>query len=544
MLHYMIQTIAFQVFFLLVYDAFLKKETFFNWNRLYLLSTAVLSIALPFIKINSFKDVVPQKYIINLPEIFIGNQPPFNANQIHIETISTQTQSAFLWDALFYVGVLIATLLLIFKITKIVWLLYKNPKSKIGFLNIVSLINSSAAFSFFNYIFLGERLSETEKESILKHEIVHVKQKHTLDLLFFEVLRIVFWFNPLVYMYQNKIMVLHEFIADDSAVKHQNKSEYYQNLLSQVFETKNISFINPFFKQSLIKKRIVMLQKSKSKQINLLKYVLLIPMIFGMLVYTSCVQNLYSQEKKIQSDIKMAQDNKLIQKIKAVKNQIQIQGNTSEEEDKGLNLLLKIVKQNDLDTQLVEEVQAYTSVEPKTDLMLKIVDVFEQIQAQGTISEEENKTLKELLILTSDDGFNNPFFADVIKDIEVPFAVIDQVPVFPGCESLTSNIEQKECMSKEISMFVSKNFNTNIGKEYGLVGKQRINVIFKINQEGNIVDVRSRAPHPALEAEAIRVIKMLPKMLPGKQRGKVVTVPYSLPIIFMVPENKSLEKND
>jgi bla regulator protein blaR1 len=542
MLQYIIQTIAFQVFFLLVYDAFLKKETFFNWNRLYLLSTAVLSIALPFIKIDGFKDVVPQQYIINLPEIFIGNKPKFEANQIQIETISTLTESAFSWNVLFYVGVVIATLLLVFKIAKIVWMLYKYPKNKIGFFNIVSLINSSAAFSFFNYIFLGERLSEHEKESILKHEIVHVTQKHTLDLLFFEVLRIVFWFNPLVYMYQNKIMVLHEFIADASAVKHQNKTEYYQNLLSQVFETKNISFINPFFKQSLIKKRIVMLQKSKSNQVNLLKYALLIPMVLGMLVYTSCVQNLYSQEKEVQSESKMVQNSPLIEKIKAVKNQIQIQGNTSDEENNGLDLLLKIAKQDAFDSKLVEDVQVYISKEPKTDLMKKISDVFEQIQAQGHISEEENKTLKELLIFTSDDGFNDSFFADVVKNIEVPFGVIEQVPVFPGCESLTSNIERKDCMSKEIAMFVNKNFNTGVGKENGLVGKQRINVIFKINQEGNIVDVRSRAPHPALEAEAVRVIKMLPKMLPGKQKGKVVTVPYSLPIIFMVPETKKSKK--
>jgi bla regulator protein blaR1 len=542
MLQYIMQTIAFQTFFLLVFDVFLRKETFFNWNRLYLIFTAVISTLLPFVKVESFKNVIPEKYIIRLPEVFIGENVPQNTPQITYETINLKGQPLFSWELLFYVGMFLAALLFVFKIGKIGWLLYKNPKNKMDRFLIVKLINSSAAFSFFNYIFLGERLSETEKESILKHEIVHVKQKHTLDLLFFEVLRIVFWFNPLVYMYQNKIMVLHEFIADASAVKHQNKAEYYQNLLSQVFETKNISFINPFFKQSLIKKRIVMLQKAKSNQVNLLKYALLIPMVLGMLVYTSCVQNLYSQENEIQSEIKKSQDNKLIEKVKAVKNQIQIQGNTNELEDIGLNLLLKIAKQNEFDSKLVEQVQTFIAQEPKTDLTKKISDVFEQIQAQGTISEDENTALKELLILTSDDGFNDPFFANIISKVEVPFAVIDQVPVFPGCESLTSNIEQKDCMTKEITMFVNKNFNTNIGKENGLIGKQRINVIFKINQEGNIVDVRSRAPHPALEAEAIRVIKMLPKMLPGKQRGQAVTVPYSLPIVFMVAETTKSKK--
>src|SRR5690606_40942951 len=86
---------------------------------------------------------------------------------------------------------------------------------------------------------------------------------------------------------QNRVSVLHEFLADAEAVKH-NKAQYYQNLLSQVFNAKQVSFIHPFFKQSLIKKRIVMLQKSKSKQVQLVKYALLIPMVFGMLVYSSC----------------------------------------------------------------------------------------------------------------------------------------------------------------------------------------------------------------------------------------------------------------
>ena len=179
-------------------------------------------------------------------------------------------------------------LLFVFKLFKVVRLLWDNPKTRFGDLHIVNELRSNAAFSFFRYVFLGEQLKEDEKNTILAHEAVHVKENHTLDLLFFEVLRILFWFNPFVYMYQNRIIVLHEFIADQHAVKQHGKTDYYQNLLSQVFATQNISFINPFFKQSLIKKRIVMLQKSKSKQINLLKYAVLLPIVAVMLVYTSC----------------------------------------------------------------------------------------------------------------------------------------------------------------------------------------------------------------------------------------------------------------
>lgn len=124
---------------------------------------------------------------------------------------------------------------------------------------------------------------------------------------------------------------------------------------------------------------------------------------------------------------------------------------------------------------------------------------------------------------------------EVEEDIEVPFAVIENVPVFPGCEK-GNNAAKKACMSEKIQKFVTKKFNTELASELGLSGRQRINVIFKIDKTGNVVGVRSRAPHPGLEKEAARVINMLPKMKPGMQRGKAVTVPYSLPIVFQVQD--------
>ncbi|MFS4483935.1 energy transducer TonB [Hyunsoonleella sp. 2307UL5-6] len=123
----------------------------------------------------------------------------------------------------------------------------------------------------------------------------------------------------------------------------------------------------------------------------------------------------------------------------------------------------------------------------------------------------------------------------VEEDIEVPFAVIENVPVFPGCEK-GSNAKKKACMSAKIQKFVQRKFNTELASDLGLSGRQRINVIFKIDKTGNITGVRSRAPHPGLEKEAARVINLLPKMKPGRQRGKPVTVPYSLPIVFQVQD--------
>ena len=120
---------------------------------------------------------------------------------------------------------------------------------------------------------------------------------------------------------------------------------------------------------------------------------------------------------------------------------------------------------------------------------------------------------------------------EVEEDIEVPFAVIENVPIFPGCES-GNNAAKRDCMSEKISAFVQKKFNTDLAGDLGLTGRQRISVIFKIDKEGNVTGVRSRAPHPSLEKEAARVINLLPKMKPGKQRGTSVKVPFTQPITF------------
>ena len=117
---------------------------------------------------------------------------------------------------------------------------------------------------------------------------------------------------------------------------------------------------------------------------------------------------------------------------------------------------------------------------------------------------------------------------------DVPFAVIENVPIYPGCEKKKNNTEKKNCMSEKVQKFVQKKFNTDLAGDLGLEGRQRISVQFKIDKYGNVVNVRARAPHPKLEQEAVKVVKALPKMIPGKQRGTAVGVLYSLPILFQV----------
>ncbi|WP_026914146.1 energy transducer TonB [Christiangramia portivictoriae] len=124
--------------------------------------------------------------------------------------------------------------------------------------------------------------------------------------------------------------------------------------------------------------------------------------------------------------------------------------------------------------------------------------------------------------------------AEPDEEVTVPFKFIEDVPLFPGCENLDDNSERKSCMSEKISSFVGKEFDTRLGEKLGLTGVNLVTVLFVVNTQGEIEQVQARAPHPKLEEEAKRVISKLPKMKPGKQRGKAVPVSYAIPIRFKV----------
>ncbi|GGW59525.1 protein TonB [Winogradskyella epiphytica] len=126
---------------------------------------------------------------------------------------------------------------------------------------------------------------------------------------------------------------------------------------------------------------------------------------------------------------------------------------------------------------------------------------------------------------------------EVEEDIEVPFSVIENVAVFPGCEKEKGNNAKKACMNEKVNKFIGRKFNTDLAGDLGLPpGKKRIFVQFKVDKTGNITNIVARGPHPGLEKEAKRVISQLPKMQPGKQRGKAVVMPFSIPIVFQVQD--------
>ena len=197
------------------------------------------------------------------------------------------------------------------------------------------------------------------------------------------------------------------------------------------------------------------------------------------------------------------------------------------------NIDIGLVNMDELDDEeipITEQIQTPPPPPPPpvAPEVIEVVEDEEEIEETVIESTETDET-EEIVEIEEVE------VEEVEEDIEVPCAVIANVPIFPGCES-GNNDAKRKCMSSKITKFVQKKFNTDLAGDLGLSGRQRISVVFKIDKSGNVVGVRSRAPHPRLEKEAARVINLLPKMKPGKQRGKAVIVPYSLPIVFQVQD--------
>ncbi|MEE4001248.1 energy transducer TonB [Tenacibaculum sp. FZY0031] len=154
---------------------------------------------------------------------------------------------------------------------------------------------------------------------------------------------------------------------------------------------------------------------------------------------------------------------------------------------------------------------------------------------------EDEEEIEETVIESTETDETEAVEVEDIQEVEeveevvedVPFAIIEEVPVFPGCSG--TKAQKKECLNKKLQKHIQRNFNAELANELGLTpGKKRIYVQFKIDKDGSITNVTARAPHPRLKKEAERVARKIPKMKPGRQRGRPVRVGYTLPITFNV----------
>lgn len=179
------------------------------------------------------------------------------------------------------------------------------------------------------------------------------------------------------------------------------------------------------------------------------------------------------------------------------------------------------------DVPLTEQIKTTPPPPPAAPEIIEIVEDNDDIEETIIESTETNQeSVIEAPIEVSDIEVD-----ELEEEISVPFSVIENIPVFPGCEDIKAKAEQRACFQKKIQEHVAKEFKyPDIALEMGVQG--RVHVQFAINNKGYISDIRVRGPDKNLEREATRIVAAMPRMTPGMQRGRAVRVPYSIPINF------------
>ncbi len=266
---YLLLVNLYLVLFYGFYALLLRAETFFNLNRAYLVTSSLLSFFIPLIHSDWVSRLIITRQVQQTISVYAAPITIYQFRPIaqeHHITIGSIIVFIYAAGALFLAARLIGQL--------------------ISLKRIFSAPESMGAFSFFKSVRLGANMDN--KDVIEAHENVHVSHWHSADVMLIEFIAIINWFNPIVYFYKFSIKHIHEFIADRHALKNgMTKAEYALLLLSQTLKAPANQLVTPFFNHSLLKKRIMMLQKSRSKYMALLKYGLSAPLFMLMLILSS-----------------------------------------------------------------------------------------------------------------------------------------------------------------------------------------------------------------------------------------------------------------
>jgi len=275
-LYYLLEANLYLAAFYLLYKLLLQNTTFYHTNRYFLVLSIMLAFTIPLMQLGFLKPPLEIPTTIQLEEV----------PQQFIEVVTADEATTWsLNDYLLYGYLALAiglTAKFLFSISKIIRLYFNHQKRELGKYTLVELSTEHAAFSFFNVLFIHPNM--VKNNAVLTHEMIHIKQKHSLDIILLELLKIICWFNPVVYLMKRDLTLLHEYIADESTTaKDISKHEYAMFLIENSMASYSPSLVNQFFNQSILKSRINMLNKEKTAKWARLKYLLAVPLGVGLL---------------------------------------------------------------------------------------------------------------------------------------------------------------------------------------------------------------------------------------------------------------------
>ena len=512
-----------------VYWLFLRQHTFFAANRFYLLAALLASLAAPLVSLPE----APDAEVVAFPTV------QFSAGVVSAAAPSSLVDWPFVVWCFYATGVVFMLLRLGKNLFSLLKIIVFNQWKSMGRYVLVRATNAeSSSFSFFNFLVMSHQDETRCADVILRHEAVHIRQWHSLDLIVVEILHAFLWFNPVLILYKRSLQEIHEFIADDLSTAG-DRLRYARELVGYSFGVPPQALVNPFFNSSQLKNRIIMLTKNRSSRWVLGRYLLAIP-VLAVIVSAVAAR---SQPKNVEITLQKLERKTLIgfvydevSRDPLVGANVVIIGTTDGtttdaqggfkiefEQDKELAISFVGFK------TIVCTPKMYNKVKDKNPLFLFLP--------------KETNALAEVVVEKSDGSpveqvpTNLPVVATPKKDSsDQVFMVVEQQPIFKGGVSemykfLGSNIKYPAAASR-----------ANVG---GTVFVQ-----FVVDKMGETKDIKIlKGIGFGCDEEAVRVVALMPAWIPAKQSGKTVAVQYNLPINFMIDKKKSkseevLDKSD
>ena len=529
--------------FYLFYRLLLSNETFHRFNRMALLGLLVLSCLIPLMEVT-----VKDPSDVSLPFLSL-EEMLMMASVESVEVVEEAEPVVFPWRELLLMGYLAGILFFflrhVWSLGRMLRLIGRCQKEMLG-QGIVLFTHREkvAPFSWMKAIVISEADLEESGEAILKHESAHIRNGHSWDLLLAEVCIFFQWFNPAAWLLKQELQNIHEFEADEWVISQGIDAKKYQLLLIKKAVGARLYSIANSFNHSSLKKRITMMIKKKSNPWARMKYLYVLPLA-AIAVAAFARPEVSNQLSEI-SSVKVNELTSIMKVDQGKSAEI-----SSDEKFKLSGQVMEVnTKQPVVGASVLVRGTTYgtlTDANGKFELQVKKGDVLMvsyvglQTQSLPVVTEsklvvwmkDDVQSMEEMVVVgMASDGVGAPSVTHpdkkVVSVAEVPnvkeeqqaiFTVVEEMPQFPGGMG-------------EAMRFLAQNIKYPKAAQQAKI-EGRVIVQFVVGKDGSVSDIQiMRSVSPDLDAEAIRVVGMMPKWIPGKQRGKAVTVKFTMPIMF------------
>jgi len=608
MITYLIEVSICWLLFYGIYMLLLSKETFFNINRWYLLSTLGLGLAIPMFTV----DFTSLFYTDATSGVVYLAEGYSELEYVITDSVEKAQEVEYSWltfvKAIYFLGILAAIAKFLYGFRQIYSLYQTGTVIQKGKYKLVVTETPHLPFSFFNYLFWHKNtaLEDTDSGKIITHELAHINQWHSLDVLFLETLGILLWFSPPIYWYKKSLRAVHEFLADAYVLRDTKKKQYGHLLIRQVQSGMQISLANNFI-HSQLKQRINMMTRNQSRRKELMRYLPALPLLLLMvLVFSNKNVQHNFKETTVKASLAFEQlsPNLLTTLVETEDDRYLNDGRITLTDTPpifpgGEKEMLHFIYRNILYPAqaraegiygeakmqfVVEKDGSITNLQAFGNIgggiqeeILRIGRLIKGFPTKWTPATKDGKPISvtyELPIEFRLEGQHTDgtwyslekkgapkkattivvtglYNANNVKQtVQDPiFKEVDEMPRYPGCEGKKMSEEAlTDCAQKEMLTFIYTNINyPEQARKQGIEGT--VVVKFVVDKTGKITTRELvRGIGGRTGEEVLRVVGEMPTWIPGQKDGKAVNVYYHLPVKFKLApdakkEIKDLEKD-